>query len=67
MATIFLNGKKTSLEEKVTVTDLVASLRVPQSGFAVAVNSEVLPRAFHADRTLRDGDRVEIIQAVAGG
>jgi thiamine biosynthesis protein ThiS len=34
---------------------------------AVAVNREVIPRHEHAKHVLREGDAVEVIQAVAGG
>ena len=34
---------------------------------AVAIGREVVPRSEHALRELRDGDRVEILEAVGGG
>jgi thiazole synthase len=34
---------------------------------AVEVNGEVVPRAMHATRPLRDGDRVEMVTFVGGG
>lgn len=40
--------------------------RLP-AGCAVAVNDEVVRRAELALRPLRDGDRVEVVTAVAGG
>jgi sulfur carrier protein len=36
-------------------------------GLAIAINTEVVPRARWAERKLRDGDRVLIIQASQGG
>lgn len=36
-------------------------------GCAVAVDGEVVPRAAVPHRVLRDGDRVEVVTAVAGG
>lgn len=36
-------------------------------GCAVAVNDEVVRRAELALKPLRDGDRVEVVTAVAGG
>jgi thiamine biosynthesis protein ThiS len=33
----------------------------------VAADDDVVPRAEHATRLLHDGDRLEIIVAVAGG
>jgi sulfur carrier protein len=34
---------------------------------AVEINHEIVPRAQHGDRVLRDGDRIEIVQAIGGG
>jgi sulfur carrier protein len=51
----------------VTVATLLATLALRRDGVAVALNDDVVPRAEHATRTLNDGDRLEIIVAVAGG
>src|SRR5665213_761837 len=40
---------------------------VQRDGAAVALNDDVVPRAQHGLTALRDGDRLEIIVAVAGG
>ena len=34
---------------------------------AVEVNREIVPRSLHAQHALREGDRVEIVQAIGGG
>jgi len=44
-----------------------ANARLLRDGTAVALNDDVVPRARHAATALRDGDRLEIIVAVAGG
>jgi sulfur carrier protein len=31
------------------------------------VNSEIVPRSRHAQHLLREGDRVELVQAMGGG
>lgn len=36
-------------------------------GCAVAVDGEVVPRGAVPDHVLRDGDRIEVVTAVAGG
>ena len=38
-----------------------------QRKVAVEVNREIVPRSLHAQRTVRDGDRVEIVHAIGGG
>jgi sulfur carrier protein len=37
------------------------------SGIAIAVNATVVTRAAFATHALSEGDRIEIIRAVAGG
>lgn len=36
-------------------------------GHAVAVNDEVVPRSAHCTHPVTEGDRVEVVEAVAGG
>jgi len=46
---------------------LLGELDLRRDGIAVALNDDVVPRGEHALRALCDGDRLEIIVAVAGG
>jgi sulfur carrier protein len=65
--TIRLNGGDRDLAAGATVADVVAMLTTSESGCAVAVNDEVVPRHAWGDRLLSDGDRVEVLAAVQGG
>jgi sulfur carrier protein len=65
--TIVVNGEPREVAAGVTVDALLATLAVRVDGTAVALNDEVVPRARHAHAALQEGDRVEIIVAVAGG
>ena len=62
-----VNGTEREIAAGVTVDALLQTLAVRRDGVAVALNDDVVPRAEHATRTLNDGDRLEIIVAVAGG
>lgn len=62
-----VNGMQQDVPAGVTVAALLQALTVRREGVAVALNDDVVPRAEHATRTLNDGDRLEIIVAVAGG
>jgi sulfur carrier protein len=62
-----VNGSEREVAAGVTVAALLATLALRRDGVAVALNDDVVPRAEHATRTLNDGDRLEIIVAVAGG
>ncbi len=62
-----MNGEARELAEGTTLETLLETLGVRRDGSAVALNDDVVPRAQHAGVTLRAGDRLEIIVAVAGG
>jgi sulfur carrier protein len=62
-----VNGTERELAGEATVAALLAEFSLRSDGIAVALNDEVVPRIEHATRTLHDGDRLEIIVAVAGG
>ena len=66
---IVLNGEPRELRAPATVADAVAVSGAPESrdGVAVAVGGEVVPRSLWADRTLAEGDLVEVLRAVQGG
>jgi sulfur carrier protein len=65
--TITVNGEARELAEGSTVGALLEALGVRRDGTAVALNDDVVPRGRQAETALRDGDRLEIIVAVAGG
>ena len=62
-----VNGTERDVANGATIDALLAELALRRDGIAVALNDDVVPRAEHAARTLNDGDRLEIIVAVAGG
>jgi sulfur carrier protein len=66
---VTLNGEVRSLEDRATVSDAVAASGAePQGrGLAVAVDAEVVPRGEWEGFVLREGQRVEVLQAVQGG
>ena len=64
---ITVNGEPCRTPAGSHVTDLIAQLGLDGRRVAVAIGREVVPRSEHAPRRLRDGDRVEILEAVGGG
>lgn len=62
-----INGQEHELPEGLTVAELLAHLQAPDRGIAVAKNDRVVRRTHFAQERLSEGDRVEIIKAVAGG
>ena len=66
---VVLNGEARELPAAATVEEAVEqSGAVPsRRGVAVAVDGEVVPRGQWATVALREGQRVEILQATQGG
>jgi sulfur carrier protein len=62
-----INGEEHELPDGLTVAELLAHLRAPERGIAVAKNDRVVRRALFRQERVNEGDRVEIIKAVAGG
>jgi sulfur carrier protein len=65
--TIQVNGEPRAVADDATLDSLLEAIGVRRDGTAVALNDDVVPRARHAATALREGDRLEIIVAVAGG
>lgn len=62
-----LNGQELSLPAGATVARAIEVVGCGTRGVAVAVNSELVPRAQWAGRALMEGDELEVLHAVAGG
>ena len=66
---LLLNGEPRELPEGTTVAGAVAASGAPEAGrgVAVALDGEVVPRGAWDATELREGQRVEVLQAVQGG
>ncbi|HEX8067055.1 MAG TPA: sulfur carrier protein ThiS [Thermoleophilaceae bacterium] len=66
---VLLNGEPVELPDGCTAARAVAESGVgdAERGVAVALDGEVVPRAQWDTTVLRDGQRVEVVQAVQGG
>ena len=62
-----INGEELELREGLTVAELLAQLQTPERGIAVAKNDRVVRRSTFEHERVQNGDRIEIIKAVAGG
>lgn len=62
-----INGEQLELPQGLTVAQLLAHLQAPERGIAVAKNDRVVRRSAFNDERVNEGDRIEIIRAVAGG
>jgi sulfur carrier protein len=62
-----INGEQFDLPEGLTVAQLLVHVQAPDRGIAVAKNDKVVRRSSFEQERVREGDRIEIIRAVAGG
>ena len=61
------NGKGREIEDGVSVSRFIETMKLNPGGVIVEYNREFLPREEFAKTVIRDGDRLEIIRALAGG
>ncbi len=64
---IQLNGEPFELPDGETVAALLARMDLTGRRVAVELNLDIVPRSQHADTALREGDQVEVVQAIGGG
>jgi sulfur carrier protein len=62
-----LNGESHSTPAPLTILELLQRCELAKRRVAVAINAVVVPKSRFAQVLIRDGDRVEVIQAVGGG
>lgn len=66
MKRIAINGESREVQAT-TVAELLAELGMGDELVAVECNREIVPRARHAEATLKSGDELEIVHFVGGG
>jgi sulfur carrier protein len=64
---VVANGKPVELDDGATLDDLLARLGLGAKWVVVERNGEPVPRRETAATVLTDGDRLELVRAVAGG
>ena len=65
---ILVNGTRREVPEGITIAALLRELEIDrQRHVAVEVNLELVPRARHAEHSLREADRLEVVTLVGGG
>jgi sulfur carrier protein len=67
MAKITANGKSFELDQNLSVADFIRSRGLDPRHVVVERNGEPLERRQYEHTPLVDGDRLELVRAVAGG
>jgi len=63
-----INGNPRTFDPTVrTVADLVHALALEGKRIAVEKNGVIVPKSRHADTSVAEGDKLEIVGAVGGG
>ena len=64
---ILWNGEKEKLPEETILASFLEQKGYGQSYFAVAINSEFVPRLEYGQKSIQPGDEVEILAPMQGG
>jgi sulfur carrier protein len=64
---IHVNGEPRRFAAPLSCTSLIAALGLAGKRVALECNGEIVPRGRHAEHTLAEGDKIEIVAAVGGG
>jgi len=65
--TISLNGEGVDVREEKTIAELIDRYQLPPQSILVEHNGLAVHRHEWAERSLAEGDRVELIRVAAGG
>jgi len=64
---ILLNGQPQTVITNLSINQLLDQFKIEQKHVAVAHNDQILPLLQRQITYLKEGDKIEIIRAVAGG
>ena len=67
MISIILNGEKKQIDSNCSIAQLLEKLNLENKRLAVEINQEIIPRSEFDGHTLKESDKVEIVQAIGGG
>jgi len=65
--TVTVNRETRQLDRPMALPEVLATLSVPVTRIAIALNGEIIPRDRWPQTILRDGDSVDVVRAVSGG
>lgn len=64
---VMINGKVMSLDNDVSVIDLLQLLEINNRRYVVVINDEVTPKSMYGMTELKQSDRCDIISPISGG
>ncbi len=67
MMRLVINGDEKNFDQPMSVAELLEALGVPSLKVAVELNRAIVPKSAYDATSLKDGDRLEIVNFVGGG
>ncbi|HEX5322379.1 MAG TPA: sulfur carrier protein ThiS [Capsulimonadaceae bacterium] len=67
MMCLTINGDEREIEQAVTIAQFLAAHNLHERMVVVEHNGEIIPRQKYAEVMLQEGDKLEIVQMMAGG
>jgi len=67
MISLTVNGEERQIELTMSLADFLAAHNLHERMVVVEHNGAIIPRPKYAEVVLQDGDRLEIVQMMAGG
>lgn len=67
MLTVTVNATERQLESGSVLEQLLAQLGMGGGRIAVEINGEIVPRSQFSSHVIKQGDNIEIVQAIGGG
>ncbi len=64
---IVVNNKQMETDEKSSLQALASALSLPDTGVAIAVNNQMIPRTQWHVHLLKENDQITVIKAACGG
>ena len=64
---IFVNGLEREIYPSATVSQFINTLKINQKNVIVELNREVIEKQNYSNKTLKEGDEVELIRFIGGG
>ena len=64
---LIINGQSQTVQENLSLSDLIAQLNMKAERVAVERNGVIVPRNDWPQTALQSGDRLEIVHFVGGG
>lgn len=67
MISLEVNGEERQIEKPMSIAAFLAEHKLHERMVVVEHNGEIIPRAKYGDILVNEGDKLEIVQMMAGG